>query len=1373
MSRKIPSIPTGLDPQLRNILSAIREVLNAGVADIGALKSEVNNLAIAQKEQKNVKKAPYDPLISQSQGGVRSATVFIYQRTELDEAPVVPSDGSYARYDFKIGILTNTPIGWSSSIPGEGGSFLWVSHATASSPSNYDNILDTEWSAPQKFVKDGAMTAIVNAYQRSSTPLTSNPGDVTYTFSAKAITSPEPLANGWLKTIPEGVGDLYVTQATAFSNTDEDVIAAAEWSSPVVMSKDGVNTAIVYIYQRATSAPSLPSVDSTYDFSAKSLTGLNNGWTTTVPAGINPLYVSTATALSRDNSDTIASTEWASPVVLSQNGTDGINTATVYLYRRTTGTTPALPSDSVTYTFATGVASGVNNSWSQTIPSSGGSYLWVTTATALSTGATDTILSTEWAAARVMAQDGAAGAAGLNTAIVYIYKRSASVPALPTTSTTYDFAAKSLTGLDNGWTTAVPAGSDPLYVSTATASSSASTDTIASTEWASPVILAQNGAPGSAGANGADGADGLNAATIYLFQRTASSTPPALPSATVTYTFATGAASGVNNGWTQSIPTTGGAYRWVTTATALSTGSTDTIAAGEWAAVSLLAQDGADGSSGANARAVMLSVTDQAFAYDTAGANPSPSSATVTATAYNTSGTVYYQFLKNGTTVQNTTTATYAYTPQAAFGNMPDLIEVRIREGASTGTVLATDTLSMLAIHAGADAITVVLSNSAHTVPTDSAGNNGVYTGSGTTVRVFEGNTELSYDGVGTAAGSWKSTPTGTNITVGSVTDSGLYATYGNHSAMTADTASIGYAISGKRANGTAFSQTVVQTFSKSKQGATGAGGSDGVNARSVVLTTTAQAFGYNTAGASPAPTSATITATAYNTAGTVYYEFLKNGTTVKNTTTATYAYTPQAAFGSMPDKIEVKIREGASTGTVLATDTLSMLAIQAGADAVTVVLSNAAHTVPTDSAGANGNYTGSGTTVRVFEGSTELEYDGVGTAAGKWNVTASGSNITPGSKTDSGLYATYGNHSAMTADTASIGYVISGKRANGAAFSQTVTQTLSKSKQGATGATGSTGSTGTAGDSARRCYSKTTLTSLATTPSTITTSGGSSFPANNSWGTGTVWQATPPVIVAGEQLYQSDGVYSPATGNTVWNVPYLSSLKVGQLSAITTETGTLTVGSGGHIKSGQTAFDTGTGFWLEGGATPKMSLGDASKGFYWNGTTFGVRGDIIATGNINVGAVTALEGTYYAPPVTLNMPADTAFATADTLINNVSLALVSVNTATARIIQLGGVIVHQNTVYGDLIYLAMGVYEGATLISSVISAVSSPIPKNGLDSVTPVLLHQRLVVPANKAYTIKLTVRLHNGNDAPRYWGASSYANISSSYITSITGKR
>lgn len=106
----------------------------------------------------------------------------------------------------------------------------------------------------------------------------------------------------------------------------------------------------------------------------------------------------------------------------------------------------------------------------------------------------------------------------------------------------------------------------------------------------------------------------------------------------------------------------------------------------------------------------------------------------------------------------------------------------------------------------------------------------------------------------------------------------------------------------------------------------------------------------------------------------------------------------------------------------------------------------------------------------------------------------------------------------------------------------------------------GTNGTSGTSGSSARLCYTKTTLSSLDTTPLTITTIGNASFPPNDSWGVGTIWQATPPVLVAGESLYQSDGIYDPVADQTIWNVPYLSSLKVGSLSAITANTGTLSV---------------------------------------------------------------------------------------------------------------------------------------------------------------------------------------------------------------------
>jgi hypothetical protein len=243
--------------------------------------------------------------------------------------------------------------------------------------------------------------------------------------------------------------------------------------------------------------------------------------------------------------------------------------------------------------------------------------------------------------------------------------------------------------------------------------------------------------------------------------------------------------------------------------------------------------DGADGSAGANARAVNLTCTSQIFTYDALGTTPSPVNTVITAAALNTSGTVYYQFFKNDASVQNGTSATYTYTPQSSFTSMPDKIEVQIREGSLTGTVLARDQITMAGIKPGAngsngtngangaDGMTVILSNEAHTLPTTSAGVV-TYTGSGTTIKVFEGATELVYDGVGTSASRWKLTASPTSITTGSITDSGNFATIGNHSNMTANTALITYTITGKRANGASFSFTKAQSFAKSIQGATG-----------------------------------------------------------------------------------------------------------------------------------------------------------------------------------------------------------------------------------------------------------------------------------------------------------------------------------------------------------------------------------------------------------------------------------------------------------------------------------------------------------------------------------------------------------------------
>ena len=186
-------------------------------------------------------------------------------------------------------------------------------------------------------------------------------------------------------------------------------------------------------------------------------------------------------------------------------------------------------------------------------------------------------------AAGAAGSDGQDGAPGYNNAAVTIYRRSASEPTRPTATVTYTFAGASVSGLNNGWTTSIPAGDDPVWASGAGVSSQGATDTIAPNEWAEPVQVF---------ADGANGISAPNNKVVFIYR--ISEAAPALPSADTTYTFSSKALSGLTNGWSATIPD-GSGTRWVSTASALSASDTDTIAPGEWAAVAKLAQDGAPG----------------------------------------------------------------------------------------------------------------------------------------------------------------------------------------------------------------------------------------------------------------------------------------------------------------------------------------------------------------------------------------------------------------------------------------------------------------------------------------------------------------------------------------------------------------------------------------------------------------------------------------------------------------------------------------------------------------------------------------------------------------------------------------------------------
>ncbi|QGH72829.1 MAG: hypothetical protein [Podoviridae sp. ctLUJ1] len=331
---------------------------------------------------------------------------------------------------------------------------------------------------------------------------------------------------------------------------------AGAWSQPAklvpekdvdyVDGKDGINGAksiILYLYKRGETAGAMVSTVCTYNFSTKTLTGQDNGWSPTIPTGTGAIWLTVATASSIGETDTIAPNEWATPVKFSDGGKGvagianeyGLSAsaavppstwaATVpqvtkefpYLWNReivtyTDGTSVTTPSAiigmfsedgrgilSVTeYYLASALNSGVTTStagWTTTIQntSEAQKYLWNYEVIAYSDNTTSTT------APVIIGTQGDNGQNGYSTATLFIYQRAANQPSLPTADATYTFSKKTLTGVNNSWSVTIPAGSGTIWVSTATALSLTDTDVIPPSEWATPMVLAQSGEAGKHG----------------------------------------------------------------------------------------------------------------------------------------------------------------------------------------------------------------------------------------------------------------------------------------------------------------------------------------------------------------------------------------------------------------------------------------------------------------------------------------------------------------------------------------------------------------------------------------------------------------------------------------------------------------------------------------------------------------------------------------------------------------------------------------------------------------------------------------------------------------------------------------------------------
>ena len=357
------------------------------------------------------------------------------------------------------------------------------------------------------------------------------------------------------------------------------------------------------------------------------------------------------------------------------------------------------------------------------------------------------------------------------------------------------------------------------------------------------------------------------------------------------------------------------------------------------------------------------------------------------------------------------------------------------------------------------DAISVNMTNDSVTIRANSAGVPSGFDNSSVAITAFIGSNQLNYDNSAPyARPSFRiSNVTSSGVSPGTAGNTSTSYTRQNITGMSSDVGSINYTVSVTDSLGSVTNFVKEQTFIKSRDGLVGSNGESG---RTVSLAASDQTLEYNTAGANPSPSTVTLTATAFNTSGTVYYEFLKGNTSVQNTTSTTYTYTPQASVSNMPETITVRIREGSNSSTVIATDAISMIGLRQGRDAITIVLTNQAHTVPSANDGTVSSFADSGTDIQVFQGTTQLTYDDSSPYSNStFRVSASGSSITPGgASTISSNTRRFADASNMTANAATINFTVTVKGSDGEESTFTRVQSFSKSLAGGNGAAGATG---------------------------------------------------------------------------------------------------------------------------------------------------------------------------------------------------------------------------------------------------------------------------------------------------------------------------
>ena len=883
---------------------------------------------------------------------------------------------------------------------------------------------------------------------------------------------------------------------------------------------------------------------------------------------------------------------------LMPTNASSIYVATIYKQNATNPGSPVATAS--TFNFPTAILTPPTG-WSVTQPTTTTTPTWACDYTFTGNG---TVTGTgSWGSTRIEA---VAGNNAVTSAIAQLFQNSSSAPALPSGTITYNFSTNTLSGGTMGsWTMTRPASSTtPTYSTQALFTVAAPGTTSTNGTWGTAVVVGQNGvqgvqgvqgATGAAGADGTSGVNGTRTAILDLYQWSAS-TPISFPSGTSTYTWATGQFTNpaTLNGWAATPPAPVlGQTLYICRQTYADTLTTSTSSV-TWATSTAKSISAA----GVNGQRVgFLEV------YQWAASAP----------VSFPSGTSTYTWATGVFTAPSTANG-WSLTPGSAVaGQTLWGCSVSVSDALTTSTSSATwSTSSAYPVgYSGVNGTngtngtngktyTIAVTGGVRNVTFDATGANPLPAQTVFTVVLYENGSAVT---PGTFAWSASGHLSGTSsIATFTPTCAGTFnSSYNDYLTITV----------------TYSGQTVTEIvpIAVTKIGTTGTNGTNG-KSYDLTLTGGVRSVTFDAAGANPVPAQTAFGCTLY-----------ENGVSV---TPGTWAW---SATGHLSGTSSTGAFTPTCAGTFVATNNNSVtLTVTYSGQTVTRVIPIAITKIGSTGATGSTGSTGSRSSVlNLYVWGWTAPSAPTGTTTYTWATGA----ISHASETN-GWVATIPADSSPGKTLYTTSKVVTD--ATGVAASSNLTWSGASI----------TNLSSNAGN-AYRCYSK--FTGAGATPSGTTTTAIGSFPAAAAFTGatfGAAFTSTAPTLATGETLWVSDG-YTNTSGTITWNTPYLSTFRVGSLSALSVDAGSITAGSfsgctftcgatGYFCTSGKTAYEnTNNGIFIGysgagtyygitySTATYRINIGNATQYLRWDGT------QLIYSGNISTQYQIAAFGSYAA----------------------------------------------------------------------------------------------------------------------------------------------